>query len=281
MGRVAVVGDVGGHRDALAAALRGLGAVDDDAVLRLPADLVVVQVGDLVHRGPDSPGVLRLVDGIMARQPDQWVQLVGNHEQRYVHRAVFRWPETLDEGSVATLLRWWRTGRMRAAAAFTDGAGLGWLACHGGLTAEYARDVLGRPGTAHEAAEAINALHDDERLWRAGAKLTGVPDRWAGPVWTDAARELHPSWLARYAERAAPPPYAQVHGHSQAARWDADVPGLVIDRRARHQTRTVGGVPLVGVDPQHGRHGAPEWSPLVFTDATVVRRPAGPPSPGP
>lgn len=267
MGRVAVVGDVGGHRELLAAALRRLGAVDGADGLRLPADLVVVQVGDLVHRGPDSPGVLRLVDGIMARQPDRWVQLVGNHEQRYVHRAVFRWPETLDEDSVAILRRWWHTGAMRPAAAFTDGTGRGWLACHGGLTAEYSRDVLGRPGTAREAAEAINALRGDERLWRAGAKLTGVPDRWAGPVWADAARELHPSWLARYAERAVPPPFAQAHGHSQAARWDAEVPGLTVDRRAWHQTRTVGGVPLVGVDPQHGRHGAAEWSPLVFADA--------------
>lgn len=270
MTRIAVVGDVGGHRDELASALRALGAADGDDGPVLPPDLVVVQVGDLIDRGPDSAGVLRLVDGVLTRQPAQWVQLVGNHEQRYVHRAVFRWPETLDPDSAATLVRWWRTGTMRAAVAFTDASGLGWLACHGGLTAEYRRDVLGRPGTAREAAEAIDALRFDERLWRPGAKLTGSPDRWAGPVWADAASELHPSWLDRYAERGAPPPFAQVYGHSQAARWDADVPGLTIDRHARHQTRTVAGIPLVGVDPRHGRHAAPEWSPLVFADATLA-----------
>ena len=53
--RVAVIGDVAGHLDELQTELVRLGA--DGATLELPAGLQVIQVGDLIHRGPDSAGV--------------------------------------------------------------------------------------------------------------------------------------------------------------------------------------------------------------------------------
>lgn len=82
MNMVAVIGDVAGHADELATALVSLGA--DPLTLGLPAGLTVVQVGDLVHRGPDSSGVLDIVERVLQAQPEQWVQLVGNHEGTYV-----------------------------------------------------------------------------------------------------------------------------------------------------------------------------------------------------
>ena len=57
MARVAVIGDVGGHADQLRKVLRELGAESE----QLPSDLIVIQVGDLVDRGPDSIGVLDTV----------------------------------------------------------------------------------------------------------------------------------------------------------------------------------------------------------------------------
>ena len=57
--RVAVIGDVGGHVEELRRELRALGASETGV---LPDDLVVIQVGDLVHRGPDSEAVVRLVN---------------------------------------------------------------------------------------------------------------------------------------------------------------------------------------------------------------------------
>lgn len=57
MARVTVIGDVGGHADHLRAALAAVGAYP-----RVPDNAFVIQVGDLVDRGPDSPGVLALVD---------------------------------------------------------------------------------------------------------------------------------------------------------------------------------------------------------------------------
>ncbi|MET0863792.1 MAG: metallophosphoesterase, partial [Nakamurella sp.] len=81
-GRVALFGDVGGHPKQLRKALVALGA--DSETLRLPADLTVIQVGDLIHRGPDSPGAMQIAGSVMATQPRQWVQLAGNHEALYL-----------------------------------------------------------------------------------------------------------------------------------------------------------------------------------------------------
>ncbi|ORA39184.1 metallophosphoesterase [Mycobacterium aquaticum] len=57
--RIAVIGDVGGHALALRDELTRLGAHPDGS---LPEDLLVIQVGDLIHRGPDSAQVLDLVE---------------------------------------------------------------------------------------------------------------------------------------------------------------------------------------------------------------------------
>src|SRR5687767_13467907 len=115
MPRVVVIGDVGGHLNQLAWALTSVGATDDP--LTLPPDVVVVQVGDLVDRGPDSLGVLNLVDHMMRRQPGQWVQLVGNHEAQYLPGRTRFWAEGLDPAGVDLLAGWWLTGAMNVAAA--------------------------------------------------------------------------------------------------------------------------------------------------------------------
>jgi protein phosphatase len=83
-----VIGDVHGCRSELEALLERLGytLVRDqsgrpvDAVP--PADRRAVFVGDLVDRGPDSPGVLRLVIGMVAAGHALCVP--GNHENKLV-----------------------------------------------------------------------------------------------------------------------------------------------------------------------------------------------------
>jgi hypothetical protein len=60
MGRLAVVGDVGGHVDELYRALVGLGMHGEST--RLPDGLVVCQVDDLVHHGPASDGVVEFAE---------------------------------------------------------------------------------------------------------------------------------------------------------------------------------------------------------------------------
>ncbi|WP_226041969.1 metallophosphoesterase family protein [Natrinema sp. DC36] len=69
-GEVYVVGDVHGSRATLEALLADLELTDDD---------LVVFVGDLVRKGPDSPGVIDRV-----RDDDRLVSVRGNNEQKIV-----------------------------------------------------------------------------------------------------------------------------------------------------------------------------------------------------
>jgi Calcineurin-like phosphoesterase len=255
--RVAVIGDVAGHLDALRVELARLGVDSGGA---LPPDLVVVQVGDLVHRGPDSEGVVSLVDGYLQSQPDQWVQLVGNHEAQYLREPAFHWHERIDRGSVDTLRRWWASRQMRAAVAL-ESPRESYLVTHAGLTEPFWRRTLSAPEDAADAADRINQLigRDDDTLFRAGT-LVGR-DTVAGPVWASACAELVPSWLDHRL------PFSQVHGHTSITDWDSGrfraerrVGALtVIDKAAKHETTTLTGGRIVGVDPCHGDRAQPVW----------------------
>lgn len=278
MGRVAVFGDIGGHRRQLEAALVSLGA--DPATFALPADLQVIQVGDLIHRGPDSAGVVALVDARLREQPTQWHQLAGNHEGQYVEKPRFGWPEVLPDQTQDQLRDWWTTGAMRVAAAVITGTGRQLLATHAGLTAGQHRK-LGRPVTAERAATALNALRtgDPKRLWRSGTMLDGgQPDYSAGPMWAEAGGEVAGSWLAAES-RGQMMPFDQVHGHSSVIWWQGNQPTLPfpalrgrvrLDEEARQVTVSVAGGKLLGVDPGFGHDAHDRWAPLVLSDATVV-----------
>ncbi|GAA5173155.1 hypothetical protein GCM10023321_74110 [Pseudonocardia eucalypti] len=265
--RVAVIGDVGGHLDELRAELRRLGA--DAETGRLPDDLTVVQVGDLVHRGPASAAVIQLVDGYLRTQPAQWVQLVGNHEAQYLREPVFRWPERLDARSARTLRRWWADGLLRVAAWVRDDAGEEFLITHAGLTAEFWRDTLGAPRGAERAATMLNGLigaddgADNPALFRAGSMLhRRGPVRGAGPLWACTATELLPGWLA------TPLPFSQVHGHDSLFDWRKRrfrVPGdlarlTVLEDEARHETTALDGGRIIGIDPCHSGEPCGRWA---------------------
>ncbi|SDK90864.1 polynucleotide kinase-phosphatase [Glycomyces sambucus] len=83
-----LIGDVHGCRAELEALLADLGwALERDGLGRAvnaahPEGRKAVFVGDLVDRGPDTPGVLRLVMGMVAAGTALCVQ--GNHEQKLV-----------------------------------------------------------------------------------------------------------------------------------------------------------------------------------------------------
>jgi serine/threonine protein phosphatase 1 len=80
-----VVGDVHGSRVALEALLARLDLSDDD---------LVVFVGDLVRKGPDSPGVVDIV-----REDPRLVSVRGNNEQKIVRGG--KDPDWLREGDRA------------------------------------------------------------------------------------------------------------------------------------------------------------------------------------
>ncbi|MFY1690575.1 metallophosphoesterase [Plantactinospora sp. WMMB782] len=269
MGRIAVVGDVGGHPEQLRGALHALGVPADRP--DLPDDLTVVQVGDLVDRGPDSAAVLELVDRYLDHQPEQWIQLAGNHEAQYLPGGTPFWPDPIADGDADLLRSWWAAGRLRVAVAIRTADGEDLLVSHAGLTVGAWRR-LGEPSTA---ALAARLLDDRPPLIFRGGEF-GV-DRAAGPFWAEAGWELHEPWLEHYAGGGFVP-FGQVHGHSQVVRF-ADrtwrCPGRVRQRAtadwtARHVRVRIGGRTVTGIDPKHGRTGAAHWEPLVLAGARLL-----------
>lgn len=259
--RLAVIGDVAGHLDDLRAELRRLGADPDTG--RLPDDLTVVQVGDLVHRGPESDAVIALVDRCLTHQPRRWVQLVGNHEAQYLREPVFEWPERISDRSRDTLRRWWAEGLMRAAT-WAGSDGEEFLVTHAGLTHAFWRDVLAAPAGAEQAATAINSLigTDDDALFRTGVLLRGRRRPGGpGPVWSSAGTELVPGWLSTAL------PFSQVHGHDSIFDWDRrrfraddEIARLtVLDEQAKHVSTVLPGGRIIGVDPGHGSRPRRPW----------------------
>lgn len=261
--RIAVIGDVGGHLDALTAELSRIG-VPDGGAGEIPEDLVVVQVGDLVHRGPDSSGVVALVDTHLRRTPDRWFQLIGNHEAFYVFGPQFRLSERLDRRAAGTVNGWWNDGVLRAAVSFRS-RGESFLVTHAGLTHAYWRLFLGSPADAPSAAASLNDMlrRGDDRLIRAGQVHGGTADPAAGPLWAAADVELEAGWHDH------PLPFSQVHGHSSSVRWpEGDLPSrpgseaVVVDRALRHTTTVLGGGRIIGIDPGHGADPAEAWGAL-------------------
>jgi hypothetical protein len=79
MGSTFVISDVHGHLDDLRANLTGAGLVDgEDRWVGGDAQLWIL--GDLVDRGPDGIGVLRLVRSLQQHAPESVHMLLGNHE---------------------------------------------------------------------------------------------------------------------------------------------------------------------------------------------------------
>lgn len=77
--RAYAIGDIHGHLDLLRVAHARIMA-DRSATGDLTSP--VIHVGDLVDRGPDSPGVIDFLrDGIAAGEP--WIVLKGNHDRMF------------------------------------------------------------------------------------------------------------------------------------------------------------------------------------------------------
>ncbi|MFE6687299.1 polynucleotide kinase-phosphatase [Streptomyces sp. NPDC057743] len=195
-----IVGDVHGCRSELEVLLGrlGYGLVRDargravDAVH--PEGRTAVFVGDLVDRGPDSPGVLRLVSGMVAAGHALCVS--GNHEQklgRYLNGRAVRHTHGLAE-TIAQLAK--EDEAFRAGVAefvrglvshyVLDGGGL--VVCHAGLPEKYHGRTSGRVRSF--------ALYGD---------TTGETDEFGLPV-------RYP-WAEDYRGRAA-----VVYGHTPTPR---------------------------------------------------------------
>lgn len=268
--RIALLGDLSGHLRPLLTTLAELGVeVDDRNVprqVRWPDDLVVVQVGDLVHKGPVSELVVAVVDTLF-RRTGAWIQLLGNHEAQYVPGGIDFWVPPVDRRVGERITEWWHEGFLRPAVAVDDAERGPVLVTHAGLTVRAWR-ALDEP----DHVGAVRALHepDNHAAHVLAAGVMAARDADPGVTWTEPKQELRSPWLvqARVGGRV---PFSQVHGHAQPllppSRGRRVPPELRsstgVDDNGHVVTR-VGERQIVGIDPGAGGRAA-RPRPLVLS----------------
>ena len=77
--KIVVIGDIHGYKKALVDILRNINFIDKNEQV-LDSNIILVQVGDIVDRGPKSLESLKLMQKIQKKKPNQVIRLLGNHE---------------------------------------------------------------------------------------------------------------------------------------------------------------------------------------------------------
>ncbi len=269
--RIAVLGDLSGHLKPLLTTLAELGVeVDDRNVprqVRWPEDLVVVQVGDLVHKGKVSELVVAVVESLF-RRTGRWVQLVGNHEAQYLPGGIDFWQPRIDPVIAAKLVDWWDEGFLRPAVAIDDDHLGPVLVSHAGMTVR-SWQGLGEPDHVEAARLLAQPQHHARHVLAAGQMAARDDD--PGVAWTQPHRELRTPWLAR-GRAGEPVPFSQVHGHAQPLLPPAQGRGVPADLRSSttvdrvgHVRTRAGGRVIVGIDPGANGGRAARPRPLLLS----------------
>lgn len=219
-----VFGDTGGHARLLEAGLEAIGWQRDSALL--PAHSAVVHVGDLIHRGPDSLDVLKLVQRTSLANPGRWIQLMGNHEAQYLLKEPqidlelsSQAREVLMELYEAKLLkRAWGLSRVHSMHSLSLSKrpyklpNKPLLITHAGLTWGFQKRFLNPYVTMRELLLELEEL-PLQHYAASGVLLTGTVTSTVGPLWAHCVRELWSSWSTH------DEPFMQLHGHSYPFRF--------------------------------------------------------------
>ncbi len=269
--RIAVIGDLSGHLKPLLTTLSRLGVeVDDRNVPRRvdwPQDLVVVQVGDLVHKGPVSELVVAVVDTLFART-GRWIQLLGNHEAQYVPGGIDFWVPPIDGRIAARVAQWWEEGFLRPAVAVDDETLGPVLISHAGLTVRSWR-ALGEPDHVGAARALADPANHAAHVLAAGAMAARDAD--PGVAWTEPKRELRGPWLA-HADVGGTVPFSQIHGHALPLLPPSRGRGVPPELRSSttidglgHVVTRVGGRQITSIDPGAGARRSVRPRPRMLT----------------
>lgn len=297
--KTAIFGDVGGHWKPF---VNGLASIGVDVKHRvIPAGLTVVQLGDLVHKGPSSNELIILADEMMQQNNSdpsrgKWVQLMGNHESQYFLGAPRFWAMQCSGQSIATLNRWWQNKDILLHHVVDQDSGKPFVISHAGISHRlffHAESIWNAVGTNNSPDYGANLRErtlagfntwleslQPERMdivAQPGAMLTGKISRNAGLVWAESIREVYSTW--RSEENI---PFHQVHGHSAPFTWSRSkfypsVPEIyrkeiVLDKRARHSFwANTDETLFIGVDPGFDRSADRDIiTPLVINSSGIV-----------
>lgn len=210
--RHAIFGDIAGHYRPFRKGLQEIGV--DVKNFSVPDDLVVVQVGDLVHKGPNSQLVVDLVEKMIYENPKNWVQLAGNHELPYVAGTNFFHPDRVEPDTAEKLMALHQDGKLHPSYAFTSAEGQDYLVTHAGLTRP--NYLFHGGGSAFDINEALRSS-DWKNLMTPGCMLGGGrANNYAGVFWAESVGEVYASWY----NAPNPAPFHQIHGHSSLRQWD-------------------------------------------------------------
>lgn len=265
-----VFGDVAGHFRPLKRSLKSLGV--DVKSLVIPDDTIIVQVGDLVHKGPNSTLVVNLVDGLMRNNPGQWIQLAGNHELPYVTNHRFFYPDRVEEATAEILRYWKRSGLLKAAYAFSRGPEQ-FLVSHAGVTSP--QFIRHGAADAYSIAESLNVSNWDKNRSPGNMFYGRGHNRSADPFWAECVGELYSSWAFGHDGESPVPSFHQIHGHSSPMMWDYGrlrynymkwvTENLEVFPHSRHTKISVKGKDFWGIDPGLERHATiTEIVPLII-----------------
>lgn len=250
-----IFGDIGGHHYPFMQALEKIGV--NTETHEVPEGVGIIQVGDLVHRGPNSDELVTWVDAALKvnNKPGtgRWIQLFGNHEGHHIGGPVFSqnvdgkvtfWD--LGPDSEKTLKRWWGSNQAQMAVAVTrieaSGEERDVLVTHAGLTSQTWAGI-GFPMTAQETVKVLNA-QNLKLAFAPGYMLGGYYKSSTGGMqppsvaWASSGKEVYPSWMGRDAL------FDQVHGHSTLYNWfsgqwyvDDDIAANIARWKAKRFTR--------------------------------------------
>ena len=194
-----IIGDVHGCLDELTLLLAKLGYASDGAAWRHPEGRRAIFLGDLVDRGPDSPGVLRLVMDMVAAGTALCVQ--GNHDMKLSRKLGGR-DVTLTHGLAETVAQ---------LDALPDGVRPAFLAEAGafldGLRSHYWLDG-GKLVVAHAGlkAEMHGRGSGAVRSFALYGETTGETDEFGLPVRYEWARDYRGDAMVVYGHTPVPKP---------------------------------------------------------------------------
>lgn len=216
--KYAIFGDVGGYADRFIRGLNNIGVDTENYVI--PDDLTIVQVGDLVHKGPDTPKVIEMVNGFIRKYPTRWVQLAGNHELPYLTNQRKFMNEEITAEDKAILREWYNESLIHPSYAFEDKDGEKYLVTHAGLTfTNWINNHGGNPDV-YAVNEKIRATDWNEMLTWGLMLGSRYPNTLANIFWAEAPNELYASW--EHSKNKVEAPFNQIHGHTSLIKWHKD-----------------------------------------------------------
>jgi hypothetical protein len=286
-----VFGDTGGHALQLMRSLEKLGV--DLELYKMPTDLRVIHVGDVIHKGPESTLLIYVIDQLMMNNPDQWIQIIGNHESQHLrdddvfNRAPHFWSCDCKKSDKKKLNYWWKNSMAKFAWGIDsfekDTLKLeisakpkipvpdkGILFCHGGVTRVWWDSFLNKETSAIKAAEKINSLPLNHVA--SPGQLMGVFNPRVGPIWAIGNTEVFGSWWSIEPDKQDDMPFIQIHGHTQsfsfnANKWWPVSPEFRNRTKLNPETRSVttelSNSLLIGIDPGYSEKADTQEQPFI------------------